>query len=172
MALDRRPEGEVCYLQALAQQRKSLGDHLRDVRVTLIDLSKLRSQDGDYDEAVTLLREALEIGEQAYPEGHPKAVPRFVDMANLGQVLACQPKAQLPTDRERALALFQEAEPLLSAGLTGMLKDPRNGNLENERLALKRTVTIFEFWHNVAPDRGWGERAAEWQAELEKLDGS
>ena len=84
---------------------------------------------------------------------------------------ASQAKALLPTDRERALALFQEAEPLLSAGLTGMGEDPRRGSLENKRRALERTVTIFEFWHNVAPDRGWAERAAEWRTELEELRG-
>jgi hypothetical protein len=88
-----------------------------------------------------------------------------------GEALANQAKALLPTDRERALALFQEAEPLLSAGLTGMGKDPRSGSLENKRRALERAVTIFEFWHDIAPDRGGAGRAAECRTELEKLRG-
>jgi hypothetical protein len=93
-------------------------------------------------------------------------------MYELGGALASQAKALLPTDRERALALFQEAEPLLSAGLTGMGKDPRSGSLEDRLRALERMVRIFEFFHRVAHDRGWAEQAAEWRTELEKLRGS
>ena len=74
----------------------------------------------DFDEAVALLRESLAIAERLYPDGHPEASRRFGTMTTLAGVLATQAKALLPTDRERALALFQEAEPLLSAGFTGM----------------------------------------------------
>jgi hypothetical protein len=52
-----------------------------------------------------------------------------------------------------------------------MGKDPRSGSLENKRRALKRAVTIFEFWHDVALDRGWAERAAECRTELKKIRG-
>ena len=55
------------------------------------------------------------------------------------------------------------ADTMLSAGFT-RTRDPRRGSLENRRLALERLVTIFEFFHNVAPDRGWAERAAEWRS--------
>jgi tetratricopeptide (TPR) repeat protein len=171
VALGRRPEGEDIYRQALAQQRKLLGDHHPEVRVTLRELAQSRLQDGDYDEAVALLREALAIAEWLYPEGHPEAFRRFAAMGQLGSALARQAKALLPTDRERALALFEEAERLSIGGMNGMEEDARNRSLDLRgwRQALERAVTMLEFWHKVAPDRGWGDQAAELRAELENL---
>jgi serine/threonine-protein kinase len=171
VALGRRREGEDLYRQALAQQRKLLGDYHPDVRVTLRELAASRQQDGDHDEAVALLREALAIAEWLYPEGDPEAFRRFAAMGQLGGALARQAKALLSTDRERALAVFEEAEPLIIGGMHGLGAAERNRglNLKGKRQGLERTVNMYEFWHNVAPDRGWGDRAAEWRAELENL---
>ncbi len=85
--------------------------------------------------------------------------------------MASHAEVLLSSDRERALALWEESESLTSAGLMGMDRDPRSGSLENKRRSLERTVKIYEFWHDVAPDGGWDVRAAGWRTELEKLDG-
>jgi tetratricopeptide (TPR) repeat protein len=165
----RRQEGEDLYRAALARQRKLLGEDHREVIQTLKWLAVSRYRARDYEENVALRRESLAIAERLYPDGHPEAFRRFGAMAGLGVALAVQAKVLLPTDRERALALFQEAEPLLSAPFTEMGEDPRSGSLEDKRLALERAVMIVEFFHNVAPDRGWGEQAAKLRTELEKL---
>jgi hypothetical protein len=69
--------------------------------------------------------------------------------------------------------VFKEAEMLIIGGSNGMDEEERNRGLKftGERQALERTVTMYEFWHNVAPDRGWGERAAEWRAKLKDVPG-
>jgi hypothetical protein len=169
---ERRQEGEACYRQALAQQRKLLGDH-PDVRVTLNELARSRWRDGDYDEAVALQREALAIAERVYPDGHAEAWRRFSTMSKLGGTLARQAKALLSTDRERALAAFEEAESLIIGGMNSVDEDARgrNINFKDKRRALEWLVTMFEFWHKVAPDRGWADRAAELRAELQDLPG-
>jgi tetratricopeptide (TPR) repeat protein len=173
VALDRRPEGEALYHQALAMQRKLLGDHHPDVRATLRDLAMSRWADGDYDEAVALLQEALAIAERLYPDGDREAWRRFSGMSRLGGAMAWQARALLRTDRERALAVFEEAEPLIVGGMIGMIEEEsdRSLNFGNKRASLESTVAVFEFWHRVAPDRGWGDRAAEWRAELDDLPG-
>ncbi len=167
----RRAEAEVMYRDALAQQRRSLGDDHPDVRATLGRLSELRGHKGDYDECVALLRESLAIAERLYPDGHPEAWRRFSAKGQLGFALAGQAKALLPADRERALALFHAAEPLFTTGYMEMLLSPHGGGLEERRRAAEQTIGLFEFWHSVAPDRGWGEQVAAWRAELEKLPG-
>ncbi len=116
-------------------------------------------------------REILAITEQAYPVGHPEAFRRFGAMANLGGVLTSQAKVLLSSDRERALALWEEAESFMATGLMGMAQDPRSGSPANQRRALERQIMIYEFWHNVAPDGGWDVRAAECRTKLEKLQG-
>jgi serine/threonine protein kinase/tetratricopeptide (TPR) repeat protein len=173
VALGRRSEGEALYRQALAQQRKLLGDHHPDVRVTLRDLAQSRAQDGDHDESVTLLREALAIVERLYPEGHPDAWRRFSTMSRLGGHMAQQAKGLLSTDPDGAVAVFAEAEPLIIGGWDGLDQENRDRglsfNLERKRSSLESAIAAFEFWHEVAPDRGWGDRAAERRARLEEL---
>jgi tetratricopeptide (TPR) repeat protein len=171
VALGRRPEGEAVYRQALAQQRKLLGDYHPEVRVTLRDLAASRQEDGDHDEAVALLREALAIAERLYPEGHREAWRRFSTMSKLGYALAGQAKARPSTDRERALAMLEEAEPLIIGGMKGLEEEDRDRslNLGRKRLALESVVDLYEFWNTVAPDTGKAEQAAEWRAELESL---
>ncbi|UCD76441.1 MAG: tetratricopeptide repeat protein, partial [Phycisphaerales bacterium] len=160
---DRRHEAEGYCRQALALQRELLGDH-REVRTTLDTLSAMRQQAGDHDEAVELLRESLAIAERLYPDGNGEAWRRFSAMDRLARALNSQAKVLLDTERERALALFQEAAPLITACYDATPAGP------NRRQWLEEMVEVFEFWNDVAPDRSWAEEAAEWRTELEKLD--
>jgi hypothetical protein len=164
----RRQEAEPLVRQALAQQRRLLGDHV-EVRTTLASLAQLRQQEGDHEEAVALHREAVAIAERTYPEGHPESFRRASDIGKLAVALEQQARAVLPADRVRALTLFEEAALLLSIAYHGIASDPRSSDRENVRRSAEWTADVFEFWHSVDPDKGWGEQAARYRSELERL---
>ncbi len=165
----RRHEGEQYCRQALDQQRILLGEDSRAVQQTLRWLAGSREADSDFEEAITLRREILAIVERAYPEGHKEAFRRITAMADLGAALNKRAKQLLSTDRQRALALCEEAEPYRSAGAIGMLHEPRCLPPERRPWLMERLVEVYEFWHDVAPDAGWDVKAAQWRATLEQL---
>jgi tetratricopeptide (TPR) repeat protein len=183
----RRREAERYCREALDQQRALLGAH-PEVRTTLGTLSAWRRDAGDHDEAVELLRESLEIAHRLYPDGSRGAWRRISAMRALGDTLARQAREVLETDRDRALALFEEAVPHLTGRLNGVTPPPSphppppNATAEQRRSAerwlkgkrqwLEGMVELFEFWDAEAPDRSWSVHTARWRTELEELDGT
>jgi len=167
--VNRSREAEDLYRRALAQQRRLLGDDHADVRLTLGVLADLRSQSGDHDEAVVLLREALAIAERIYPDGNPEAFRRYSVMMRLGGALRAQARAVLEADRERALALMREAEPLSWRGFVGLDGHPQKDPVA-KRGAAESIIADIEFWRTVDPQGDWDDRAVKWRAELEEIE--
>ena len=125
--------------------------------------------------AEPILRECLAIRERALNPDSPSYWLLPNAMSLLGGALAGQAAELVRTDRERSLALFQEAEPLLLDGYNGMKDDPRMptpsaiGGFDRKREALERIIKFYESWNTLVPDTGKTEQAAEWRTELEEL---
>jgi eukaryotic-like serine/threonine-protein kinase len=133
--------------QSLSAESPHLAAQLAHFGMTLLDLKS-------WDEAESLLREALTIRNKTEPE----AWPTFYVQSMLGGALLGQKK-------------FAEAEPLLLAGFEGLKKKeasiPPQGTARIPE-ALERLVQLYTDWHAAEPNEGYDAKAAEWQQKLDQ----
>lgn len=92
-------------------------------------------------------------------------------MNQLGSALNFQAEVALETDRERAIAIFREADAFTWEGVHGLVADPRSGTPESKRQGLENMINVYLFWDGIAPGNGWAERAAWFQAQLDEMRG-
>ncbi len=90
--------------QAVAIQRRALGAHPL-LAVNLSNLGNALNSIGRHDEALTVLRESVEIYERLYPAGHPDAVIGLINLSD-----TARRTGELVTSRDslrRALVLTE-----------------------------------------------------------------
>ena len=106
----------------LARVKRSKGDKDPDYAVLLNNLTLMLKEQGQYEEAEDLYRQALEIDEQTIGKNHPNYA---IDLNNLAEVLGVQGKYQEPEKLYRqALAIAEKTigkeHPHYAGGLNNL----------------------------------------------------
>jgi tetratricopeptide (TPR) repeat protein len=139
----------------------------------LAALGRLLVEQERHAEAELTLRESLAIRETALRPDSPDYWQVANVRALLGGALVEQGAALIESDAPTAISRFVEAEPLLIESVEWFIANPgrvpAQSRATRPRQALERIVTLYESWDAAAPAGGWDERAAKWQAELDKI---
>jgi serine/threonine protein kinase/tetratricopeptide (TPR) repeat protein len=148
----RYPEAEELARKTLGIQRRVLSEENPDTLVSMVTLAEVLLHQSQYAEAEALAREALTISEN---KGEANDAERWLTTSIRGGALT-------------GLGRLAEAESLLVIAYEG-LKDRGDVPPADKRRALERIVRLYDSWDAAAPGKGYAEKAAEWQAKLEKL---
>ncbi|MEZ6232869.1 MAG: serine/threonine-protein kinase [Phycisphaerales bacterium] len=113
-------------------------------------------------EADMLLRECLALRQRAYRPNDRNHWLIEETRETLAAVLL--ERARLAPAPEAAIALLEEAEPMLLTAIDAM--DPPSRPEEREQRCLQRLVDLYELWNSLAPDQNIADRAAPFRARL------
>jgi len=140
-------DAEPHLREVLEIRRRTLGDDSVDTLVSVGNLGTLLRDAGRLAEAEPLYREALEKRRRVLSEEHPHTL---VSLGNMGILLARQGKPAeaepfLLDSHEKRSRVLGEQHPLTVAAIGAL-------------------VDLYTAWDTAEPGKGYGARAAEWQA--------
>ena len=121
--LGKMDEADALFTEALKQRKALFGADSARVAETLVDLSLLRADQAQYDEAERLARDGLEMSRRHLPPNHP-AIARAQSTVGRIMVDRGQFKAAIPI-LEEALRL-QNAQGKVSSDLSSTLTELAN----------------------------------------------
>ena len=154
---------EPLLREALGLRRKLLGNEHPSVAASLHNVARLLLDQGDAAAAVPLFREALAIREKRFPAGHPDIAST---RSGLAVTLARLHKDE-STPLEKRTALMAEVEALLLAAIEA------TPNASSQRqLRMLSLSHVYSAWHELEPDKGYDQKAAEWRAKLAEWQAS
>jgi serine/threonine protein kinase len=127
-------------------------------------------------EAEPALRECAAIREKALGSDSQDYWLLANARSRLGETLVGQAATMIESDAPAAISKFTEAEPLLIESAEWLISNadriPKQYRARRLRESLERVVSLYDRWDAIAPETGKADRAAEWRAQLQELEGS
>ncbi len=148
---------EEQYREALRIQRATLPEGHSRTASTLYGLGLLMVQQGQTSEAETLIQKCLDIRRRQHPPGHWRIAQAesALGVCRIGQLR------------------FEEAEPLLVRSCAIISEQPDRWPTSKAKVeARQRVIDLYEAWDAAEPGKGYAEKAAQWRAKLEDLEGT
>jgi len=194
-------DAEGTFRRALALARKVVTESHPVVpenhpamAVAMGNLTYALRMESNFDEAITLAREAVEWHRRNDGETNRATRSSSLQLADLlieaGLCAEAEPLARRWVDLQKtesrsktkstmadvilgaALAgmnRFEEAEPLLTKGYEAIKDNFTPGSEQRRRDALNRIVKMYESWNAAKPDPAREERLRQWRVEVDRV---